>query len=46
MSENPRSGARSEYETPELVTHGSVQELTNGTGPGQGDTANASAPLP
>ena len=46
MSDSPRNGERTTYETPELVVHGSVQELTNGTSPGQGDTGNASAPLP
>ena len=30
MAENARNTARSEYETPELVVHGTIDEVTRG----------------
>ena len=46
MTENTRNPARTEYETPGLTVHGSVQDLTQGTVGQVPDTGGASQVLP
>ena len=46
MTENTRNAARTEYETPGLTVHGSVQDLTQGTAGQVPDSNNASQVLP
>jgi hypothetical protein len=44
LNENGQTGAS--YDTPQLVTHGTVAELTQGTAGQQPDTNLASQPIP
>jgi len=46
MKESTRTNELNEYRTPELIVHGTLGDLTQGTAGQVPDTAQASQPLP